>query len=75
MADTQYELFRDLKSAVNAEGLELAALENLEPAHWHDVLLDGPKKKRQLEDLKRMIRDLGRAGIPCLGYYFSLAGV
>src|SRR5688500_15831594 len=70
-----YEQFRDLKSAVNAAGLELAALENLEPSHWHDVLLDGPKKKPQMETLKRMIRDVGRAGIPCVGYYFSLAGV
>ena len=70
-----YEQFRDLKAAVNRQDLELAALENLEPAHWHDVLLDGPRRAEQMERLKQMVRDAGRAGVPCIGYYFSLAGV
>lgn len=64
-----------LKSAVNASGLELAAIENLDPAHWYDVLLDGPQKQQQLENLKLLIRNMGKAGIPILGYNFSLAGV
>lgn len=70
-----YEELRDLKRAINAEGLELAAIENLDPSHWYDVLLDGPRKQQQLEDVKVMIRRLGKAGIPCLGYNFSIAGV
>ena len=64
-----------LRKAVEAEGLRLAAIENLDPAHWHDVLLDGPRKREQLEDVKETVRRLGRAGIPCLGYNFSIAGV
>lgn len=64
-----------LKAAVNAEGLELEAIENLDPSHWHDVLLDGPKKRQQLEDLKTIVRRMGKVGIPVLGYNFSLAGV
>ncbi len=39
------------------------------------MLLDGPRKNAQLEDLKTMIRNVGRAGIPIIGYNFSLAGV
>ena len=39
------------------------------------MLLDGPKKQEQMEHLKRIIRDLGKAGIPVLGYNFSIAGV
>lgn len=70
-----YEQFRDLKRAVNAAGLELEAIENFDPAHWYDVLLDGPGKPAQLEQLKGMIRALGRAGIPVMGYNFSIAGV
>ncbi len=70
-----YEQLRDLKRAVNAEGLELEAIENFDPAHWYDVLLDGPRKAAQLEQLKTMIRALGRAGIPVMGYNFSIAGV
>ncbi len=70
-----YEELRDLKEAVNAEGLELAAIENLDPSHWCDVLLDGPAREQQLEDIKTIVRRMGKAGIPCLGYNFSIAGV
>lgn len=70
-----YEELRDLRAMINAEGLELAAIENFEPGHWSDVLLDGPRKAEQMEGLKQIIRNLGRAGIPVMGYNFSLAGV
>jgi mannonate dehydratase len=65
----------NLRTAVEAEGLELAAIENLDPSHWHDVLLDGPRKEEGLENVRTLIRRLGEAGIPVLGYNFSLAGV
>src|ERR1051325_10982875 len=71
---TLHEL-TDLRKAVEAEGLKLEAIENFDPAHWHDVLLDGPKKKAQLENVKTIIRRLGKAGIPIMGYNFSIAGV
>ncbi len=70
-----YDELRALRQEINDEGLELAALENFDPGHWHDVLLDGPRKQEQLENIKRTIRNMGRAGIPCMGYYFSIAGV
>ena len=70
-----YEEMRDLKAAVNAEGLELEAIENFDPSHWHDVLLDGPRKQEQLENIKTIIRRMGKAGIPVMGYNFSIAGV
>ncbi len=64
-----------LRQAAAAEGLKIEAVENFDPAHWHDVLLDGPKKREQLENVKTIIRRLGQAGIPTMGYNFSLAGV
>ncbi len=70
-----YEDLRDLRVTVNAEGLELAAIENFDPAHWYDVLLDGPKRDQQIENLKLMLRNMGKAGIPAMGYNFSIAGV
>src|SRR5258708_11918289 len=66
-----YEGLRALRAAVESEGLELAAIENFEPAHWHDILLDGPRKGEQLDKLKSIIRAIGRAGIPVMGYNFS----
>jgi mannonate dehydratase len=56
-------------------GLVLAAIENLDPAHWHDILLDGPQRAQQIEKVKTIIRRMGEAEIPVLGYNFSLAGV
>lgn len=64
-----------LKEQISAAGLELAAIENFDPAHWYDVLLDGPQKGRHLENIKTIVRNVGRAGIPVVGYNFSLAGV
>jgi mannonate dehydratase len=66
---------RALRREINDAGLELEAIENFDPAHWHDVLLDGPRKQRQMEDVKTIIRRVGEAGIPIFGYNFSIAGV
>ncbi|WP_316801844.1 mannonate dehydratase [Pedobacter nototheniae] len=64
-----------LKKEINSAGLELEAIENFDPANWYDILLDGPQKKKQIENLKTIIRNVGKAGIPVFGYNFSLAGV
>jgi mannonate dehydratase len=64
-----------LRREIESAGLKLEAIENFDPAHWHDVLLDGPKRQVQIENLKTIIRRLGNAGIPIMGYNFSLAGV
>src|SRR3954468_10083250 len=70
-----YEELSSIKRDINSAGLQLEAIENFDPAHWYDVLLDGPNKKQQLENLKSLIRTVGRVGIPIFGYNFSIAGV
>jgi len=64
-----------LRQAVEDEGLVLEAIENFDPAHWHDVLLDGPRRAAHIENVKTIVRRLGAAGVPIMGYNFSLAGV
>ncbi len=66
---------RAIKQGVDDAGLIWEAIENLDPAHWSDVLLDGPRKKQQLEGLKTIIGRVGEVGIPVIGYNFSIAGV
>ena len=66
---------KSLRSDIENAGLVLAAIENIDPAHWHDILLDGPQRAQQIEKVKTLIRRLGDAGVPVLGYNFSLAGV
>jgi mannonate dehydratase len=64
-----------LRRDIEVTGLRLEAVENFDPAHWHDILLDGPKRALHIENVKTLIRRLGQAGIPIMGYNFSLAGV
>ncbi len=69
------DYMKQLKAELNSYGLEWYAIENFNPAHWHDILLDGPQKNEQIAFLKQIIRNMGEAGIPCMGYNFSIAGV
>lgn len=64
-----------LRSEVEAAGLKLEAIENFDPAHWYDILLDGPQRGKHIENVKAIVRHLGEAGIPIMGYNFSIAGV
>jgi mannonate dehydratase len=66
---------RSLRHKIEGSGLQLEAIENLDPAHWHDILLDGPRRALHIENVKTTLRHMGEAGIPVLGYNFSLAGV
>lgn len=66
---------RAIKRQIEDANLIWEAIENFDPAHCCNVLLDGPRKKQQLEGLKTIIQRVGEAGIPILGYNFSIAGV
>ncbi len=70
-----YEDLSILKKDMAKHDLELEALENFSPGFWYDVLLNGPKRDEQIKNLKQLIRNMGKAGIPIMGYNFSLAGV
>ena len=64
-----------IRNQVEKHGLTLAGIENFDPAHWHDILLDGPAREAQIEQCKTIIRNVGKAQIPFFGYNFSIAGV
>ena len=66
---------QQIRREIEDAGLTLFAIENLDPAHWHDILLDGPQRPRHIENVKTIVRRIGEVGIPVLGYNFSLAGV
>lgn len=70
-----YDEMADLVRRLRAHGLELAAIENFSPKFWSDILLDGPRRAEQIAGLKQLVIDAGRAGVPCFGYNFSIAGV
>ena len=35
---------KTVRAEIEDAGLVLAAIENIDPAHWHDILLDGPQR-------------------------------
>ena len=64
-----------IRRDLERHGLQGAAVENFDPAHWHDILLDGPQRERHVENVRTILRRLGEVGVPVMGYNFSLAGV
>ena len=70
-----YDYMKSVVDMLGDYGLHVAAMENFAPNFWSDILLDGPRKIAQMDALKRLVEDAGRAGIKVIGYNFSLAGV
>ena len=73
-----YWTLDDLKALVRrveSHGLRLEAIENFQAFHWHEVLLGYPGRQKQMDNIKRTIENMGKAGIPIMGYCFTLAGV
>lgn len=64
-----------LQKEAQSEGITIFGIENFDPGDWYDVLLDGPKREKQIEKCKSIISNCGKAGIRSFGYNFSLAGV
>ena len=68
----------DLKRLVahfRENGLEFEGIENFLPRHWYKILMDLPGQEEQLDNLKRTITNMGKAGIRVMGYNFSAGGV
>lgn len=68
----------DLKRLVRhfkEHGLEFEAIENFVPRHWYKILMDLPGQEIQLENIKRTISNMGKAGISIMGYNFSAGAV
>ncbi|WP_246160099.1 mannonate dehydratase [Aureimonas fodinaquatilis] len=70
-----FDYMTEIVRMLAENGLRIAALENFAPNFWSDILLGGPDRRQQMEALKHLVRDAGKAGIPIIGYNFSIAGV
>ncbi|GAA5015750.1 mannonate dehydratase [Actinopolymorpha pittospori] len=57
-----------LRLTVEQWGLSLSALENV-PTHFYDqIMLGGPRRDQQIENMIATVRNIARAGIPIFGY-------
>jgi len=66
----EYEDLLRLRQRVESFGLKYEAIENV-PLHFYDkAMLGAPGRDEQIAHYCTTIRNMGRAGIPILGYHF-----
>lgn len=65
----------NLRSHAENAGLRLMALENVPFRFYDKIMLGLPGRDRQIENMSETVRNMGRAGIPILGYHFMPNGV
>ncbi|MDP7275610.1 MAG: mannonate dehydratase [Planctomycetaceae bacterium] len=71
----EYEDLAAWREQVNAAGLRLMSLENVPVTFYDKILLGLPGREEQLDNMVATVRNMGRAGIPILGYHFMPTGV
>src|SRR6266851_9545105 len=66
----RWELVDLVKLRVAAEQyqLKLTALENVPPYFYDHIMLNGPRRDEQIENMISTVRNMARAGIPIFGY-------
>ena len=66
----EYEDLKGLVDKSTGHGLRLMALENV-PVHYYEKAMLGlPGRDEQIEHMSETIRNMGKAGIPILGYHW-----
>ncbi len=76
--DQGYWGFEDLRRMVarcEQYGLRLEALENVPRTFYDKAMLGLPGRDEQIENYQKTIQNMGKAGIPLLGYHWMPNGV
>lgn len=63
------------RDQVESHGLSLAGIQSLPYSLYGDIMFGREGKEEALEQIKTLIRNLGEAGIPILGYQWNPRGV
>ena len=71
----EYEDLLALRQQVEGHGLRLAAIENVPTSFYDKAMLGLPGRDEQIENYQTIIRNMGKAGIPILGYHWVPNGV
>jgi mannonate dehydratase len=69
-AQWEYEDLLALKTKADNAGLRLMALENVPTTFYDKVMLGAPGRNEQIEHMCTTVRNMGKAGIPILGYHW-----
>ena len=71
----EYEDLLAWRRRAEDTGLRLIALENVPVRFYDRIMLNLPGRERQMENMQATVRNMGRAGIPILGYHWMPNGV
>jgi mannonate dehydratase len=71
----EYEDLKAAKDSADAAGLRLMALENVPISFYIKAMLGEPGRDEQIAHMQTTIRNMGKAGIPILGYHWMPNGV
>jgi mannonate dehydratase len=63
-----FEELLHLRNFIEEHGFTLGAIENFPLSFYEDIMLGRDGREEQLKNVKTSIRNMGRAGIPTLGY-------
>src|SRR5262245_50959352 len=74
-AQWEYEDLVRLREQAEAADLRLMALENVPVRFYDRIMLGLPGREEQLGHMQATVRNMGRAGIPILGYHWMPNGV
>lgn len=68
--EVRWELsdLENLRKQVESHGLHLEALENVPSTFYNEIMLGGPNRDEQIENMIYTVRNIARAGIPIFGY-------
>jgi mannonate dehydratase len=58
----------NLRRNVESYDLKLSALENVPTGFYDHIMLNGPKRDEQIDNMITTVRNIARAGIPIFGY-------
>jgi len=70
-----YERLVQLKTQIEAAGLELGAIQNIPPSWYDKIIYGAPGREEQLDYYCRTVENVGRAGVPILHYNFHAVKV
>ncbi|MDA1256924.1 MAG: mannonate dehydratase [Chloroflexi bacterium] len=59
-----------LRLSVEQHGMKLSALENVPINLYDHIMLNGPRRDEQIENMIQTVRNIARAGIPIFGYHW-----
>lgn len=56
-------------------GMSLSAIENVPENFYDEIMINGPRRDEQIENMIFTIRNIARAGIPIFGYHWTPSNV